>query len=127
MVAAASQPLAAGLKHQNGEWLGVIGGWYRPGGAVLCFQGNNEREFGLDSLSVVLRAYLVELLIRQRVEELVMWHGTGPPLSRYVSYVPMIGVRLDKPTYPWRVVRLLVSKVGPRLPRRLAINARWIA
>jgi hypothetical protein len=75
----------------------------------------------------VLRAYLVELLIRQRVEELVMWHGTGPPLSRYVSYVPMIGVRLDKPTYPWRVVRLLVSKVGPRLPRRLAINARWIA
>ena len=40
----------------------------------------------------VLRAYLVELLIWRGLEELVIWAGTGPPLSRYVSYVPMIGV-----------------------------------
>ena len=127
MVAAASQPLAVGLKNRNGEWLAVIGGWYRPGGAVLCFQCNNERDFGPDSLSVVLRAYLVELLIRRKLEELVIWHDTRPPLSRYASYVPMIGVRLDRPSYLWRVVRRLISMVGPRLPRRLATNARWIA
>jgi len=127
MVAAASQPLAVGLKHHNGEWLGVIGGWYRPGGAVLCFQCNNDRDFGPDSLSVVLRTYLVEVLIRQGLEELVIWHGTRPPLSRYVSYVPVIGVSLDQPTYSWRAVRWLVSMVGPRLPRRLADTARWIA
>lgn len=127
LVAAASRPLAVGLKHRNGEWLGVIGGWYRQGGAVLCFQCNNERDFGSDSLSVVLRAFLVELLIRQGLEELVIWHGTGPPLSRYASYEPMIGVSLDQPTYSWRAVRWLVSMVGPRLPRRLADTARWIA
>ena len=127
MVAAASQPIAIGLKHHNGEWLAVIGGWYRLGGAVLCFQCNNERDFGPDSLSVVLRAYFVELLIQRRLEELVIWHGTRPPLSRYASYVPMIGVRLDKPTYSWRAVRWLVSMVGPRLPRRLADVAQWIA
>ena len=127
MVAAVSQPIAVGLKHRNGEWLSVIGGWYRPNGAVLCFQCNNERDYGPDSLSVVLRAYLIELLIRQRMEELVIWHDTRPPLSRYAAYVPMIGVRLDLPTYLWRGVRWLVSMVGPRLPRRLATNARWIA
>jgi len=127
MVAAASQPLAVGLKHLNGEWLGVIGGWYRPGGAVLCFQCNNERDFGPDSLSVVLRAYLIEFLIRQGLEELVIWHGTRPPLSRYVSYVPVIGVRLDQLTYSWRAIRWLVSMVGHRLPRRFADTARWIA
>jgi hypothetical protein len=127
MVAAVSQPIAVGLKHRNGEWLSVIGGWYRPSGAVLCFQCNNERDYGPDSLSVVLRAYLIELLIRQRAEELVIWHDTRPPLSRYAAYVPMIGVRLDLPTYLWRGVRWLVSMVGPRLPRRLATNARWIA
>ena len=127
MVAAASQPLAVGLKHHNGEWLGVIGGWYGPGGAVLCFQCNNERDFGPDSLSVVLRAYLIEFLIRQGLEELVIWHGTRPPLSRYASYVPVIGVSLDQPTYSWRAVRWLVSRVGHRLPRRLANTARWIA
>jgi hypothetical protein len=127
IVAAASQPLAVGLKHHNGEYLGVIGGWYRPGGAVLCFQCNDDRDFGPDSLSVVLRAYLIEFLIRQGLEELVIWHGTRPPLSRYVSYVPVIGVSLDQPTYTWRAVRWLVSMVGPRLPRRLADTARWIA
>src|SRR5271169_3847098 len=126
MVAAASQPLAVGLKHHDGEWLSVIGGWYRPGGAVLCFQCNNEHDFGPDSLSVVLRGYLIELLIRQGLEELVIWAGTGPPLSRYESNVPMIGVRLDLPTYSWRAARLLISTVGPRLPRRFAGTAQWI-
>src|SRR6266403_33364 len=127
MVAAASQPLAIGLRHRGGEWLSVIGGWYRPGGAVLCFQCNNEGDFGPDSLSVVLRAYLIELLILQGREELVIWGDTGPPLSRYVSDVPTIGVRLDVPTYWWRAARLFVSRVGPRLPRRLAAAAQWIS
>jgi hypothetical protein len=127
MVAAAKQPLAVALKHRDGEWLSVIGGWYRPGGAVLCFQCNNERKFGPDSLSVVLRAYLIERLIFQRLEELVIWAGTGPPLSRYVSYIPTIGVRLDVPTYWWRAACLFVSRVGPRLPRRLAAAAQWIS
>ncbi len=127
MVAAASQPLAIGLRHRGGEWLSVIGGWYRPGGAVLCFQCNNEGDFGPNSLSVVLRAYLIELLILQGREELVIWGDTGPPLSRYVSYVPTIGVRLDVPTYWWRAARLFISRVGPRLPRRLAAAAQWIS
>jgi hypothetical protein len=127
MVAAATRPLAIGLKHYNGEWLSVVGGWYRPGSAVLCFQCNNDRDFGHDSLSVVLRAYLIELLIRQGLEELVIWGGTGPPLSRYVTYVPTIGVRLDAPTHLWRGARRFISTVGPWLPKRLAAAAQWVA
>lgn len=127
MVASTRRPLAIGLRHQNGEWLSVIGGWYRPGGAVLCFQCNNDRNFALDSLSVVLRAYLIELLIAQGLEELVIWSDTRPPLSRYVTYIPTIGVRLDAPTYAWRVARSLIAAVGPWLPRRLATTAQWLA
>jgi hypothetical protein len=127
MVAAASRPLAIGLKHHNGEWLSVIGGWYRPRSAILCFQCNNDRDFSRDSLSVVLRAYLLELLIRQGLEELVIWGGTGPPLSRYVTYVPTIGVRLDAPTHLWRGTRRIISTVGPLLPKRLAAAAQWVA
>ena len=126
MVAASRRPLAIGLKHRDGEWVSVLGGWYRPGGAVLCFQRNNDCNFSLDSLSVVLRAYLIELLIRQGLEELVIWSDTGPPLSRYVTYVPTIGVRLDAPTYPWRVTRLLMAAVGPLLPKRFADAAHWL-
>jgi hypothetical protein len=127
MVAAAGRPLAIGLKRSDGNWVSVIGGWHTPGGAVLCFQCNNERDFGSDSLSLVLRAYLIELLIRQGLQELVIWADTGPPLSRYVSYAPTMGVRLDVPTYWWRAARLFISTVGPRLPGRLAAAAQWIA
>ena len=126
MVAASSRPLAIGLKHQNGEWLSVIGGWYRPRGGVLCFQCNNDCDFGSDSLSIVLRAYLIESLIGQSLEELVIWADTRGPLSRYVSYVPAVGVRLDLPTCSWRVARLLISTARPFLPMRLAAAAQWI-
>jgi hypothetical protein len=126
MVAATSWPLAVGLKHRGGEWLSVLGGWYMHSGTVLCFQCNNERDFGPDSLSVVLRAYLIELLIRQGLEEMVIWADTGPPLSRYVTYPPTVGVRLDAPTRSWRVTRSIISRLGPHLPKRLAAAAQWI-
>jgi hypothetical protein len=125
-VAAANRPLAIGLRHQNGEWLGVLGGWFTPSGAVLRIQLNNERDFASDSLSLVLRGYLIELLIRQGLQELVIWSDTGPPLSRYVSYVPTVGIRFDVPTYSWRVAARFISAIMPVLPKRLAAAARWV-
>ena len=77
MVAATHRPLAIGLKHRDGQWLSVIGGWYRRGGAVLCFQCNYDCDFDADSLSTVLRAYLIEQLIGQSLKELVIWGDTG--------------------------------------------------
>jgi hypothetical protein len=93
---------------------------------VLCFQCNNDSDFAPDSLSIVLRAYLIESLIGQSLEEMVMWADTRPPLSRYVSYAPAVGVRLDLPTCSWRVARLLISTAKPLLPKRLAAVAQWI-
>jgi hypothetical protein len=127
MVAATRRPIAIGLKDHNGEWISVMGGWYGPRGAVLLFQYNNDRDFGQDSLSVVLRAYFIESLIRQGLQELVIWGGTAPPLSRYVTYQRTIGVHLDAPTSAWRIARFLISTVGPWLPRRLAYAARSLA
>jgi hypothetical protein len=127
LVEATTRPLAIALKHHSGEWLSVIGGWYKPDGAVLCFQCNNEFDFGSDSLSVVLRAYLIELLIQQGLKELVIWGDTQPPLSRYVTYAPTVCVRLDIPTLSWRVARSLISTITPHLPKRIAAAAQWIS
>ena len=126
MVAGARRPVAVGLRHHNGEWLSVSGGWYSPGGAVLLFQYNNDRNFGPDSLSLVLRAFLIESLIRQDLEELVIWGDTGPPLSRYVRHHPTICVHFDVSTYRWRVARFFISRLGPWLPKRLAYAAQWV-
>lgn len=127
LVATARRPLVIGLRHRNGGWLSVLGGWYRPRGAVLCFQCNNDFDHANESLSVVLRAFLIERLILQGLEELVIWSDTGPPLSRYVTYVPTIGVRLDAPTYLWRTTRGFLSTIKPWLPKRFAVAAQWIA
>ncbi len=127
MAATADQVLAVGLKHRNGEWLGIIGGMYRPGAGVLLLQLSNDRNFPRDSLSVVLRGYLIETLIRRGVRLFTIWGGTGPPLSRYVKYIPTMGIHLDLPGFRWRLVRRLVTKAGPWLPRRLGLDAQWIA
>jgi hypothetical protein len=127
MVAAADQVLAVGLMHRNGEWLGVIGGVYRPGAGVLLLQLSNDRNFPRYSLSVVLRGYLIETLIRRGVRLLTIWGGTSPPLSRYVKYRATLGIYLDLPGFTWRLVRRLVSKAGPWLPKRFGLDAQWIA
>ena len=93
---------------------------------MLCFQCNFDSDFDSDSLSIVLRAYLIELLIGQGMKELVIWGDTGPPLSRYMSYPATIGVRLDVPTVAWRAARFFMSKFGPHLPRRLASAVQWM-
>jgi hypothetical protein len=127
MATVADRPIAIGLKHRNGEWLSLICGVYRPAAGVLLLQLNNDLDFPRESLSVVLRGYLIEHLICQGMKELVIWAGTAAPLSRYVTYIPTLGIYLDSPEYRWRLVRGLVSKFGTWLPRRLQPDARWIA
>lgn len=127
MVGTADQPLAVGLKHRNGEWLSIVGGVYRPEGGVLLLQLSNDRNFPRDSLSVVLRGYLLETLIRRGASQFTIWGGTAPPLSRYVKYIPTLGIHLDLPDFRWRLARRLVATVGPFLPSRLGPDAQWIA
>lgn len=120
MLAATKRPLAVGLRSSSGKWMGVIGGWYGPGEAVLMYQCNDDRDFSRDSLSTVLRSYLIEQLIQEGLPKLVIWSDTGPPLSRYVTYPPAMAVSLDVRSNAWRAAKKLASTVGPHLPRRLA-------
>jgi hypothetical protein len=127
MVGAAEQIMAVGLKHKNGEWLSAIAGVYRPGAGVLLLQLSDDKGYPRDSLAVVLRGYLIESLIQRGFDSLAIWGGTAPPLSRYVKYIPTVGVHLDMPSGAWRLARRLVAKLGPWMPRRLSRDARWIA
>ena len=127
MVAAADRPLAMGLKHRNGQWMSVVAGVHQGDVAVLLLQLNNDQDFPRDSLSVVLRAYVIETLIRQGVKELIFWAGTAPPLSHYVTYIPTLGIHLDRPDSKWRFMRRSVSRFGPWLPKHLRADAQWIA
>jgi hypothetical protein len=126
MAATAERPLAVGLRDRDGHWLSVICGVYRQTAGVLILQLNNDQDFGEFSLSTVLRGYLIETLIQQRMNELIIWAGTGRPLSRYVKHIPTVAIHLDSPAYLWRLLRKSVSTVGPWLPKKLRPDARWV-
>jgi hypothetical protein len=126
IVRASSKPLAMGLRHKDGRWVGVIGGWYTPKGAVLLLQCNNAQEFANDSLSVVLRAYCLEHLIGLGASEFTVWAETRGPLTRYVRYPRSLCVTADVATLGWRLTRFTLARVRPYLPKRLATVAQWI-
>jgi hypothetical protein len=125
-VKSARAPWVAGLRHSNGDWLSVSAGWRTGDCATMFLQLNNDRQFADASLSVVLRAFLIESLIRNRISELVFWSGSAPPLSRYVQPIPAIAVHLDAPTMGWRVLRGMIGTTGPLIGRWITSDVRWM-
>jgi hypothetical protein len=119
VAALGASPLIAGLKHRDGNWMSIVLGMYTRTGAVVLLQLNNDREFPRNSLSVVLRGYLIESLIGQGMEELLYWGGAGPPLARYVDYVPSLLVHIDRRIWWWRLARGVLSRFSHRLPSYL--------
>jgi hypothetical protein len=125
-VLATSDPWVAGLRQSSGEYLSVAAGWHDRGHATMLLQQNNDLEFSDASLSVVLRGYLIETLIRQRTSELIFWSGSAPPLSRYALPLQAISLHFDARTLGWRLVRSMIGMTRPLLGR-WAEDLRWVA
>jgi hypothetical protein len=123
---AADRPWSVGLKHRDGSWLSVAAGWFSSGRAVMFLQLNDDRDHDDASLSVVLRAHLIETLIRSGTPELVFWSGSAPPLSRYAPPIPAMTVYLDTPALGWRLVRSMIGKTQPWMPRWIAADVLWM-
>jgi len=126
MFATVDRPVLVGLRDRKGEWLSILGGWYGPDQATVFFQLNADREHPRDSLSVVLRGYLMEMLIAKGISRLMFWAGAGGPLNRYVQPIPALGVYLDVRRPSWRILRRL-STFTTHLPSSMRKVASWIA
>ena len=127
MLAASRRPIRVGLRHKNGEWLSILGGWYELDRAIVFIQMNDDRDYAHSALSVVMRGYLIESLISRGVPNLLFWAGTGSPLHRYCQYLPTIGVHLDVRSLAWRISRRVISWTAAFLPARMSLLASWIA
>lgn len=126
MISAAERPLLVGLRHENGEWLSILGGWYEAGRAVIFLQMNSDKRHRTASLSIVLRGYLIELFILRGVRNVVFWAGSGGQLSRYSVFLPAVAVHLDQRSFVWKIVRHTMAPVLGLLPGPLAKMAEWI-
>lgn len=118
--AAVDRPLLVGLRKRNGEWLSILGGWYEADRAVVFLQMNSDRKHAPLSLSVVMRGYLIESLIRKGIRNLVFWAGVGDPLNRHVKPIPAAAVYVDARTFAWRVLRRSINSRRHWFPSMLA-------
>jgi hypothetical protein len=126
MFKAAQKPLLVGLKSPEGEILSLLGGWYEDKRVVIFMQLNSDKRHAKYSLSLVLRAHLIESLIRQKCSEIVWWAGVGEPISNYCVPVPSAWVYLDRPDFVWRTLRALIDRHRHRMPARFRFVAEWL-
>ena len=104
MIEAIPSRLLVGLRTAAGQWIGLLGGWYEADRAIILMQ-LNDRTCDCESVSVVLRSYLIEAAIDRGCRELVFWGGSSAPLSCYSVYPDMFMTHLDVRSIPWRMGR----------------------
>lgn len=126
MIEATPSRILVGLRRSTGEWISLAGGWFDGDRAVLNMQ-LNDHACGRESVSLVLRSYLIEQLIERGIRELVFWAGTSPPLSHYVSHREEYIAYVDSRSHPWRLVRLACVALAKLAPAKFGKWLKWEA
>ncbi len=125
MLATVKRPLLVGLRI-DGEYVSVLAGWHESDSATVFVQVNDDRDYAKMSLSVVLRGYLVEELIRQGVHTLLFWAGVGEPYLSQCEGGRTICAFLDRADFFWRAVRGVVQRSIAWLPKPIVDHLQWI-
>jgi Acetyltransferase (GNAT) domain len=124
MIGAMPNRLLVGLLGNNSEWIGLAGGWHEGDRAILVMQ-LNDRARSRESISTVLRSYLIEELIKQGVRELVFWEGTSAPLSAYATYPEMVMAHLDAQSVALRLFRGAWTTARKFAPTNFILLRKW--
>ena len=124
MIEAMPSRILVGLRRSSGEWISLAGGWFTGDRAVLNMQ-LNDRTYGRESVSLVLRSYLIEGLINRGIREVVFWAGTSPPLSYYITHREEFITYVDSRSHPWRLVRLTCIALAKLSPATFGKWLKW--
>ena len=124
MIEAMPSRLLIGLRRRGGDWIGLAGGWHAGGRAFLALQFNDRTCRG-ESVSLVLRSYLIEQLINRGIRELVFWGGASAPLSFYTAPREEFTVYIDSQSHPWRLVRLACITLAKLAPVKFGKWLKW--
>lgn len=128
MISAIPMPsrLLIGLRRANGEWISLAGGWYDGSRAILNMQ-LNDRRIGHDSVSLVLRSYLIEVLVKREFREIIFWAGASAPLSSYTTRREEFVACVDAQSHRWRMVQLVCATIAKLAPFSLGEWLKWVA
>ncbi|HTA60466.1 MAG TPA: hypothetical protein VK805_20100 [Candidatus Baltobacteraceae bacterium] len=126
MIEAMPSRILIGLRRSTGEWVSLAGGWYAGDRAVLNLQ-LNDRTCVRESVSLVLRSYLIEQLINRGIREVIFWAGTSAPLSYYITHREEYMTYVDSRSHPWRLVRLACVTLAKLAPATFGKWLKWDA
>ena len=126
MIEATRSRLLIGLRRRGGDWISLAGGWCVGDRAFLVSQ-LNDRTCGRESVSLVLRSYLIEQLINRGIRELVFWNGTLAPLNLYTAHREEVMVYIDSRSFPWRLVHQACISLAKFAPVTFGTWLRWEA
>jgi hypothetical protein len=126
MIQASPSRILVGLRRRDGDWISLAGGWYAGDCAFLALQ-LNDRACARESISLVLRSYLIEHLIGRGIRKLVFWGGTSAPLSFYTAPREEFTVYIDSRSHPWRLVRLACVTLAKLAPIKFGKWLKWEA
>lgn len=124
MIGTMPSQMLVGLRGKNSEWIGLAGGWIEDNRAILVMQ-LNDRTRTRESISLVLRSYLIEALINQGVREIIFWEGTSAPLSAYATYPEMFMAHLDAQSFALRLVRRAWTTARRLAPANFVPLLKW--
>ena len=126
MIEAMHSRILVGLRRSSGEWISLAGGWYAGDRVILNMQ-LNDHSCGRESISLVLRSYLIEQLIDRGIRELVFLAGTSAPLSYYITHREEYMTYVDSRSHPWRLVRLACVTLAKLAPTTFGKWLKWDA
>lgn len=112
----AKRPLIWGLRGADGRWLSVLVGWGEDDKVTFFFQMNSDLDHPRDSLSMVLRGYVLESLIESGVQTLDFWWGIIGPLAIHARPFPAVNVTLQSKALPCRMLRRLLATSNTHRP-----------
>jgi Acetyltransferase (GNAT) domain len=125
MIEAMPSRIMVGLRDRNGDLISVAGGWHDGHRAVVIMQ-LNDRAFPRASLSLVLRSYLIEDLIRRDFRELIFWAGSSAPISSYSGSPELWIAHINPRTTLCRIHRQAIAIASKLAPRASQEWFKWV-
>ncbi len=126
MIAAAAEPVLAGLRDSDGRWVSVLGGWRDGDRVTVVIQANSVKRYPQHNLSTVLRAYFCESMILKGVKELLFWGGVEGRLKPYSTEIPALCAYIDSRVWFWVLFRRGVGTLVGRFSGPIRRAAYWI-
>jgi hypothetical protein len=118
--------LLVGIRNSRGAWISLAGLWLTNGKALMALQ-LNDRGCVRESVSLVLRASLIDHLIQRGTNELIFLDGVSAPLSDYTRPQKELIAYIDSRSLPWLAVRHTCVTLARLVPSTFGNWQAWQA